>query len=41
MYSKFFSDFFRVKLARKKEFENENLGDKIVENLAEKFEVIE
>jgi hypothetical protein len=29
MYSKFFSDFFRVKLARKKEFENENLGDKI------------
>lgn len=41
MYSKFFSDFFRVKLARKKVFENENLGDKIVENQAEKFEVYE
>ena len=32
MYSKFFSDFFRVKPRRKKEFENEKLGDKIVEN---------
>ena len=31
MYSKFFSDFFRVNRARKKEFETEKLGEKLVE----------